>query len=138
LLVGLAAVLLLLALSAVIWRTWLPATPQPVSVQAEFDLRPYGASRGEGGNSAKPLMVRRGVIALVLILPTGAEPGLYDIQILDSDLHSIVTLTAKAELRQYQTELRTELPLSAARPGRYHLAIRFGTERWRLFPLEVI
>lgn len=137
LLVGLAAVLLLLGLGAAIWRTWLPVT-QPVSVQAELDLRPYGASRGDGGNGAKPLVVRRGVVALVLILPTGSEPGKYDIQILDSDLNSILAVTAQAALRQYQTELRTELPLSAVRPGRYQLAIRYGNERWRLFPLEVI
>jgi hypothetical protein len=137
LLVGLAAVLLLLTISAAVWRTWFAETSQPVAVQAEFDLRPYGANRGDGGNGAKPLVVRRGVIALVLILPTGSEPGKYDIQILDSDLNSILSVTAQAEMRQYQTELRTELPLSAVRPGRYQLAIRYGSERWRLFPLEV-
>jgi hypothetical protein len=138
LLVGWAAVLLLLPIGAAVWRTWLPATPQAVSVQAEFDLRPYGASRGEGENETKPLVVRRGVISLVLILPTGSEPGKYDIQVLDSNLGSILSLTAQAEIHEYQTELRTKLPLSSVRPGRYQLAIRFGNERWRLFPLEVL
>jgi hypothetical protein len=138
LLLGLAAVVLLLALSAVVWRAWSPTTPQPVSVQAEFDLRPYGASRGDGGNGAKPLVVRRGLVSLALILPTGSEPGQYDIQVLDSDLHSVFGVTADARIRQFQTELRTELPLNTIRPGRYQLAIRYRNERWRPFPLEVL
>jgi hypothetical protein len=137
LLAGLAAALLLLAISAAVWRTWFAATPQPVSVQAEFDLRPYGASRGDGGNDAKPLVVRRGVIALVLILPTGSEAGTYDIQVFDSNLQARVSATGKAEIRDYVTTLEASLDLRALSPGRYRLALRRGGENWRFFPAQV-
>jgi hypothetical protein len=135
--VGVAAVLLLLAIGAVAWRALSVLQRTPISVQAEFDLRPYGASRGDGGNGVKPLVLRRGLLSLTLILPTGAEPGRYDIQLLDADLRSILNATAQAEIREYRTELRTQLPLSDVAPGRYQLAIRYGNERWRLFPAEV-
>jgi hypothetical protein len=134
---GLAAALLLLAISAAVWRTWFAATPQPVSAQAELDLRPYGANRGNDANSRKPLVVRRAVIAFVLILPTGSEPGTYDIRVFDSKLQSRASATGTAEIRDYVTTIKTTLDLRALSAGSYRLALRRDGENWRFFPAQV-
>lgn len=139
-----AAVVLLLSGALLVWRL-LPdgdagRAPSPaVRLTAELDLRPYGASRGTGVEG-KALELRRGVVELKMILPTGTEPGQYDIQLLDDgpgDLKSRTAASGTAAMRGYDNELRTTLDLSEVPPGRYQLALRYGTERWRMFPVDV-
>lgn len=140
-------VLALLAIGARWWPDGRSVVPGGTSARlvAELDLRPYGASRGDGGNEVQPLVLRRGVVDLMMILPTGAEPGRYDIQLLDDgagDLKSRKSTTAEGTLRKHGTEVRTELrtvlDIGDVPPGRYQLALRYAAERWRLFPVEVV
>lgn len=145
-----AAAGVLLALLAIGARWWWlddrSVVPGGTSTRlvAELDLRPYGASRGDDGSEVQPLVLRRAVVDLMMILPTGAEPGRYDIQLLDDgagDLKSRISTTAEGTLKKHGTEVRTEvrtdLDLSDVPPGRYQLAIRYAAQRWRLFPVEV-
>jgi hypothetical protein len=139
-----AGVLLVLSVLGALW--WRTSDGQPIGpgqgaasrLVAELDLRPYGASRGENGESgAQPLVLRRGIVDLKMILPAGAEPGRYDIQLVDDQLKSRSNATADGVLQDYRTEVRTTLDLSDVPPGHYQLALRYGTQRWRLFPVEV-
>jgi hypothetical protein len=138
-----AGVLLTLSVVGALWWRGLNGQRTPpdqgagTRLVAELDLRPYGASRGENGEGVQPLLLRRGIVDLMMILPTGAEPGRYDIQLVDAELKSRITATADGVLRDYRTELRTTLDLGGIPPGRYQLALRYGTQRWRLYPVEI-
>ena len=49
--------------------------------QASLDLRGHEAFRGAGAPKAAPLELARGRLELALDLPTGSEPGDYDVQL---------------------------------------------------------
>jgi hypothetical protein len=137
-----AGVLLALTLVGALWWRGTgehigPGAGTNPRLVAELDLRPYGASRGESAEGVRPLVLQHGVVDLVMILPTGAEPGHYDIQLLDANLKSRISTATQGVLREYRTELHTTLDLSEIAPGRYQLALRYGTQRWRLFPVEI-
>ena len=49
--------------------------------QANLDLRGHEALRGAGAPKTAPLELGRGRLQLTLDLPTGSEPGDYDVQL---------------------------------------------------------
>jgi hypothetical protein len=65
----------------------------------------------------------------------GAEPGAYEIQILDSNLQSRTTATGTAAIRDYVTTLEATLELDALSPGEYKLALRRPEADWRMYPV---
>jgi hypothetical protein len=144
-----AVIFAALALVGVLW--WLRKTPAPErdlrsvirhdssgETGLSLDLRPYAVARGNSPNAVtRPLVLVRGPMRLTIILPVGAEPGPYDIHILDRNLRSQVTIRADAQLRDHITQLHTTLDLSALPEGTYQLALRREDEDWRFFPAEV-
>jgi hypothetical protein len=105
--------------------------------RTEFDLRPYALTRGvQQRSDLPPLTLPRGHGTLVMRLPTGSEPGKYDVQLLDSQLAPRASAAADAELRNQVTTLEATLDLSALAPGSYQLAIRRNGQPWQMFPAQ--
>jgi hypothetical protein len=58
--------------------------------QANLDLRGHEAFRGAGAPKTAPLKLARGRLELTLDLPTGSEPGDYDVQLTTFPINSTV------------------------------------------------
>jgi hypothetical protein len=104
-------------------------------VLVERDLRPYAIMRGEPqAGSLPPLMLPRARVRLALTLPTGSEPGPYEVQI----RHGVVqTSAAIAEMRGKATVLQTSLDLSQIPMGSHDLAVRRDGGDWQVFSTEI-
>jgi len=117
-------------------------TVQQVANTAEYtarlDLREYSVVRGdEKQPDREPLTLSVGRARLTILLSRGSEPGAYEVQVLDSDLHSRASATGIAEIQNYVTTLQTALDLTSLAPGSYSLAVRRQDEDWRMYPLRL-
>jgi hypothetical protein len=108
----------------------------PAEVHAQLDLRPYAIMRsGDRQRDQKPLVLPRGHLVLTLLLPAGAEPGPYEVQLLDANLKSRASAVGDAEVQNRITTLRATL--DALSSGEYKLAVRRRGDEWQLFPTHV-
>lgn len=106
--------------------------------RAELDLRPFVVTRSEkAAADAEPVRLPASAVDLTLLLPTGAEPGLYDVQLLDADLQSRAETTGTAAIENFVTTLRVSLDLGALTTGGYQLAVRRQGDSWRMYPARV-
>src|SRR4029079_16798356 len=106
---------------------------------ARLDLRNCSAVRGEEEPPPpEPLSLPRGRVQVTILLPVGSEPGAYELQVLDSDLHARTLATGVAQLEDHVTTLRATTDVGLLTAGPYQLAIRHEGEQWRLFPLRII
>lgn len=104
-------------------------------IRAQLDLRPFAVSRSEGKTSAvTPLLLPRGRLTVTILLPTGAEPGPYEVQVLDEGLQSKAAATGQATIQNFITTVAVRLDLSLVKPGKYQVALRRAEESWRMFP----
>jgi hypothetical protein len=103
--------------------------------RTEFDLGPYALTRGAPQRSdLPPLTLPRGHGTLVLRLPTGSEPGKYEVQVLDAQLAAKASATGDANFQDRVTTLQARLDLGRLPPGDYQLAIRRNGQPWQIFP----
>jgi hypothetical protein len=96
-------------------------------VRTQLDLRPYALVRGEAPQGDRP----------PLLLPTGSEPGPYEVQIRDSSATSKVSARGGAELRNQITTLEVTVDLGSLSPGVHQLAVRRTAGDWQRFPVQV-
>jgi len=103
------------------------------------DLRPFTVERSDRPANTIPPPVRlpASPVQTIFYLPTGVEPGPYEIRILDSELKTRVSASANAQLENFQTVIHTKLDLESLAPGRYTLMMRRPGDDWRQFPLQV-
>jgi hypothetical protein len=134
-----AAALILTTASA----GWFVATRQDGAVadrpqvRAQLDLRPYTITRGEPQRDLPPLAVTRGDLLLPLLLPTGSEPGSYDVEIRDSNALTRASAHGNAERRNYVSTLEVAIGVANVARGEYTLAVRRDNNEWQLFPLRL-
>ena len=129
------------ALVIAVGVTWLgiggAGTRGGPELRAELDLRPYAVTRGVASRGdLPPLTLPRGRTTLTLLLPTGSEPGPYEVQVLDSNLASKAAAVGAATLQDHITALRVPIDASSL-TGPYHLAVRRTGDQWQMFPIEV-
>ena len=106
-------------------------------VRTQLDLRPYALMRGETPQGDRPpLVLTRAPVWLTLLLPTGSEPGAYDVEIRDSSGVSKISARGDADLRNQVTTLDVALDLESLSPGAYQIAVRRHGEDWQLFPAQ--
>jgi hypothetical protein len=113
-------------------------SPALVAEEARLDLRPFTVTRSdERAKEAATLELSRAPLKVTILLPVGAQPGDYEVQLLDADLKSRATAKATAGIVNYITTLETTLNTTALPPGSYQLAVRHEGEDWRLFPARL-
>lgn len=114
----------------------LPASESAPQV-ASLDLRPLAVTRSEAQKSADALEVPRGQVKAMILLPVGAQPGAYEVRILDGELRVRASATGTAEIRNYVTTLEALLDTSELEAGEYQLTLRRQGGEWLMFPLRL-
>jgi hypothetical protein len=139
-----AAALALVVAGVWWWRGASSATtpnagpPIVAAMHITVDLRPYAVSRStDPSMTMSPLMLPASRLDLIILLPTGAEPGSYDVRLVDGSSRSLATASGSAEIRDFVTTLTATLDLRAVSPGSYRLDVRRRGEDWRSFPATV-
>ena len=143
-LVAAAAMIFLAAAGswAVLRRGVTPSNPTPTdspTVQtARLDLRPFSVTRGpERSAEPDPVLLPRSRVSATLLLPVGAEPGEYEVRLLDQDLAVRASSVGHATIKDYITTLEATIDAAALSPGRYQLGIRRSGGEWQLFPARL-
>ena len=109
-----------------------------IDLRAELDLRKYSVTRSEQAQTPPPpLSLQRGRLNVTILLPVGSEPGLYEVQLLDSELRSLATASGQATITNYITTLQTTLDLQPLPPGIYQLALRRQGDGWQMYPASL-
>jgi len=131
---GIAAGGLLAAMAAwLLLRSPLgPAQLRPVTI----DLSDWAILRGPEGNAPNaPLQLVKGYLNITLYLPTGSEPGMYEVQVVREPGHPIWSAQQEAKLENYKATLRVQADLRHFGPGLYLLAFRRQDQSWTYIPL---
>ncbi|HYN09675.1 MAG TPA: hypothetical protein VES67_20000 [Vicinamibacterales bacterium] len=133
---------MLLLLAAGVWfyfrSTRTPNQPvQPpvvAAIRLELDLRPYGVVRSEPlkGN-LPPLALSASRLDLTLLLPTGSEPGTYEVRLLDASSRVLASASGQAEIRNFVTTFETAIDLRSTPADEYRLALRREGEAWAFY-----
>jgi hypothetical protein len=133
-----AAAVLAVAAGTGVWMLTSGSGPVDAEVQAQLDLRPYAVVRGESQSTERPaLRLPRGRALLTLLLPTGSEPGTYDVEIRDSGAVSRASARGEADIRNHVTVLDATVTTGSLSPGAYQLAVRHAGDGWQEFPLRI-
>jgi hypothetical protein len=135
-----AAAVLIVGTGSTAWflTTRAAAVPSPrTQLRAELDLRPYAITRGDPQRDLPPLVVPRGDLALTLLLPTGSEPGSYEVEIRDSTPATRVSARGNAELRNFITTLEVAVNVGDLSPGPYSIGVRRDGNEWQMLPLQL-
>ena len=136
-----AAAGLVLATSSAGWLLLNRGTggePIATEVRTQLDLRPYGLMRGETPQGdLPPLVLPRVPVQLTLLLPTGSEPGTYEVELRDASGTVKASAQGDADLRNQVTTLDVDLDLRLLSVGAYQIAVRRREQDWQLFPVHV-
>ena len=144
-----AAAALLVVAAGLAWfvyggRQPVPApVPGQVVTQAEpvavtLDLRQHGVARSDAPAKELPrLVLPRAKVRLTLLLPTGSEPGGYQVY-LSAQCHGTpASASSDASLRQFITTLSVSLDLTACNAGSASLGIRREADVEQRFDVTV-
>lgn len=104
-----------------------------------LDLRPFSVSRGAQSTAEPdPLRLSKGRLNATLLLPVGAEPGDYEVAVLDESLTPRANAKGTAAIRDFITTLVAEpLDTTTLNPGTYQLGVRRAGGEWQMFPARV-
>jgi len=94
------------------------------------DWRDQAPVRGAEGKTPAPLEFNRGPIALTLYLPTGSEPGQYEVEVAEQLDQPLATASGSVTLQNGIAVLEVKLNLAGLRPGLYYLAVRQAGRTW--------
>jgi len=94
------------------------------------DLRDQAPVRGAEGNTPVPLEFNRGPIALTLYLPTGTEPGQYEVEVAEQLDRPLARASGSPTLQNGIAVLEVKLDLANLHPGLYLLAVRQAGRTW--------
>jgi hypothetical protein len=134
--VGLATAAILALIIGV--GAWILTRGAPTPTVITGDLRQYAVMRSERPLLSEPAFdLPPRLVRLTLVLPTGSEPGAYDIEVRGTDDRARTTAAGKATLRNFITRLSTDIDLRSAPRGPSQLAIRRTGEDWQLFPVRI-
>ena len=132
-----AAAVLVLSVGAGAWLMSRGDSSGAVTV-AQLDLRPYAIARGETQPADRPLLqLPHGRVLVTLLLPTGSEPGPYDVEMRNGSTTANVVAHGSAELRDQVTSLQVNLDLAQFSRGAHQLAVRRQGEDWQTFPVQL-
>jgi len=110
-------------------------SPSYNSQTAVLDLREWSVLRGESNLHRNPLQLRRGRLALSILLPIGREPGEYEITLLERSGRPVVTARSTGQLEDHATVLHVNLDLRTLPGGSYQLGVWQQGWDWTYYPL---
>jgi len=107
-------------------------------VATTIDLRPFTVMRGDT-QLPEPvaIVIPRGRLDATIVLPLGAEPGSYEVRLLNDVPSVIAQATGEAEINDSMTTLHTTLDAATIPTGVYHLEVRRVGGEWRRVPARV-
>jgi hypothetical protein len=110
-----------------------------VSYRANLlDLRNKAALRGAGQNgNESPAVLPREPLDLLIYLPTGSEPGKYEVQVTQGPAQPLLKAQGNASLRDHIAVLEVKLELQQLQPGPYLFWIRQPGTSWSYYPVLV-
>jgi len=76
-------------------------------------------------------------VRATILLPVGAEPGPYELRVLDEELSVRATATAEATIRDYVTTIVADMDTAELPPSAYQLGVRRTGGEWQFFPVFV-
>jgi len=102
------------------------------------DLRNKAALRGAESTAGQAAAVLpRQPLALSIYLPTGSEPGDYEVQVTQGPGQALLKADGKASLRDHIAVLDVKLNVQQLPPGPYLLWIRQAGASWSYYPVLV-
>lgn len=142
-----AAAVLVVAAGLVAWLVYgnrqPSATPGPEQVVAdaepvavELDLRKYSVMRSDSpAEELPPLVLPRAKVNLTLLLPTGSEPGEYDVRLVGLDDEALASGVGRTEIRDFVATLPVTVDLTQSVRGPGRLVVRRQGEGVQSFPV---
>jgi len=119
----------------------LPAPPTIIAATVNVDLRPFGPARSEveAAPQSKPLAATldRKAVRLVLSLPVGSDEGKYEVRVMDSELHAVMTNTASTAFADHVATLSVAFDFSRLSAGSYLLGVHGPDGSWRTYPVAI-
>lgn len=146
---GAIAALIVLALASwIVVRSLVKRSPvgQPgtrdstnLTYQADLlDLRNKAALRGnETNENEPPALLPAAALNLSIYLPTGSEPGEYELEVTQGPGEPLLKAQGQANLRDHIAVLEVQLDLHRLHPGPYLFWIREGDSSWSYYPVLV-
>jgi hypothetical protein len=119
----------------------LPAPPTTVAAVIKVDLRPFGPARSEVETApqSKPLAatLNRQAVRLVISLPVGSDEGKYEVRVMDSELHPVMSNTASTAFTDHVATLSVAFDFSRLSAGSYVLGVHGPDGSWRTYPVAI-
>jgi len=89
------------------------------------------------GHSPNADQVVERVLDATIVLPLGAEPGSYEVRLVD-DVPSVrAQAVGNADIRDSMTTLHASLDAASWPAGAYHLEVRRAGDEWRRVPARL-
>jgi len=118
-----------------------PSRPQNAELvfrQRIVDLQGRAMTRSEDGKEdTKPIVLQREPEALTIRLPFGSREGPYEVQIVRSADHPLLSATAEAKIENGTTALTAKMDLSKFEPGNYFICLRRLPWDWTCYPVVI-
>ena len=103
-----------------------PPSGGSTSLVSQLDLRNRSVTRGnsEDQGQNENLIIPRGQLSLVILLPFGSEDGDYEVEVLRQVDHPLASGRGKATIKDGITTLRASVDTTRLEPGSYLLGLR--------------
>jgi hypothetical protein len=137
--VGAAAALAIVGIGAATLGRGLTVAPGSRVPQAiVLDYRNEGVNRSDAGDAKGRVVAlpRKNIVATIL-MPTGSEPGRYEMRVVDQDGHVWFSQAATGIMANFAVSLKANLDLRALAQGSYFLETRGTGDDWDAHPISV-
>lgn len=91
----------------------------------------------ESKKEIKPILLGREPEELTIRLPFGSKAGTYEVQLLKSADHPLLSFTGEATIQNGVTALTAKVDLSPYEPGRYFIGLRRLPWDWTYYPAVI-
>ena len=118
---------------------WFRTAPSSAVAQTlVLDYRDESPSRSEAGDRPRKTnkLPRRNVAATIL-MPTGSEPGRYELRLVDRGGRARLYRAAQGAMENLTLRVEVDLDLSTIPAGFYLLELRRGGEDWDPHPVNI-
>ena len=117
-----------------------PIRPRKTAIRAatavSLDLAPLAMVRATKGPAAGAIRLPAERLTATISLPIASEPGGYEFELRDSNQRTVAKAAAQVSENDGRAIARVNLDARLPR-GSYQLAVRFESEDWRLYPVEI-